>query len=121
MAKGENVEVIFGNWIRSNADGWSVSGNIPEGKRPDKFIIFDRTGGDRSGMVLDRAEMLAEVYHKESRLEASQMANKLADNVQQMLSNGDITHVDVNSLVHLDDSKNGYYRYQLYINVYHRR
>lgn len=118
----DNVEITVYNWLMDHADGWPVSGDIPAGKeRPSKFIIYDRTGGGRQSMVLDQAEILVEVYDQNSRYDASQKAQELADNVQDMLQYENVTHVDANSLVHLDDPQNGYHRYQLYINVYQRR
>lgn len=117
----ENVEVLAYNWLKSVApDGWTTSANIPK-DWPAKFITIDRSGGDRYDKILDRAELCFEVYDKDSRLEASDMANYLADRVHQLADNDNITHVDINSVVHLDDTQKQYNRYQLYVDAYHRR
>ena len=67
------------------------------------------------------AEILIEVYHKTSRLEASEQANKIADVITDLLQYDEITKAKVNSVVHLDDTLNQYYRYQIYVDVYNRR
>ena len=62
-----NIEVIVIDWLKTVAGDYPVSGDIPK-ERPAKFITVDRTGGPREAMVLDRSEILIEVYHNESRL-----------------------------------------------------
>lgn len=118
----DNVEVLVIGWLASQ--GWSdypVSGDIPK-ERPDSFITVDRTRGGRGAMVLDRAELLIEVYHKDSRLEASNKAAEIADLIPDLLSyNENITRAEVNSVVSLDDIIGQYRRYQIYVDVYHRR
>lgn len=117
-----NVETIVIAWLKTVAgNDYPVSGEIPE-TRPDSFITVDRTGGPREAMVLDRAEILIEIYHKTSRLEASNKANQLADLVPQLLAyDANITRAAVNSVVSLDDTLGGYRRYQVYCDIYYRR
>lgn len=118
----DNIEVIVIEWLASQ--GWSdypVSGDIPK-TRPDSFITVDRTRGGREAMVLDRAEILIEVYNKDSRLDASNKANEIADLVPSLLFyNENITRAQVNSVVSLDDIIGQYRRYQVYCDVYFRR
>lgn len=116
-----NVEVLVVDWLKTVVGGVPVSGDVPS-ERPDVFITVDRTGGPREAMVLDRASILIEFYHKTSRLEASNLANSVADQVVALEAfDQNITHADVNSLVSLDDLIGGYKRYQLYCDVYYRR
>lgn len=118
----DNIEVVVIDWLKTIAGvGYPVSGDIPT-TRPASFITVDRTGGNRESMVLDRAEILIEVYHKESRLEASNKANAIADLIPQLENyKANITHADVNSVVNLPDLIGQYQRYQVYCDIYFRR
>lgn len=119
-----NVEVLTISWLET-VDGhsdWPVYADKPTGALPDQFILVDRTGGAREAMVLDRAEILIEVYHKDSRLAASEKASQIADAVPSLVAfNDDITHADVNSVVNLADTVAGFQRYQVYCDIYCRR
>lgn len=115
-----NIETIVVSWLDSITTV-PVSGNIPD-QRPPKFITVDRTGGPRESMVLDKAEILIEVYDKESRLDASDLANDIADKIIQLEAfDENITHASVNSVVNLDDLIGQFSRYQVYCDVYYRR
>jgi hypothetical protein len=117
-----NIEQLVIAWL-TNASGnyWPVFGDKPK-DAPEAFILVDRTGGPREAMVLDRAEILIEVYHKKSRLKASNRASAIADVIVGLEAyDHNITHADVNSLVNLDDTQGQYHRYQIYCDVYHRR
>ena len=118
-----NVEARVIKWLTGVAGaGWLVAADKLKGRQlPEKFILVDRTGGAREAMVLDMAEILIEVYHRTSRLEASEQANKIADVITDLLQYDEITKAKVNSVVHLDDTLNQYYRYQIYVDVYNRR
>lgn len=120
MAKNENIEVIVIDWLKTFV-GVPVSGEKPKDP-PVSYVLVDRTRGARESMVLDRAEILIEVYHKTSRLDASNLANTIGDKLPELLQvSNDITHADVNSIVSLDDLLGGYRRYQIYCDIYHRR
>jgi hypothetical protein len=117
----DNIEIIVIEWLGTIAGDYNVSGDIPK-VRPDQFITVDRTGGPREAMVLDRSEILIEVYHKDSRLEASNKANEIADKVPELLAyHENITRAKVNSVVNLGDPIAQYQRYQVYVDVYFRR
>lgn len=117
-----DVEEIVVAWLQDLVgEAWPVSGNKPA-RLPEKFITVDRTGGPRESMVLDRAEILIEVYHKKSRLDAKNKANDIADNLNELLIySDDITRARVNSVVNLQDIIAQYERYQVYCDVYCRR
>ena len=116
-----NVEKVVIEWLDANAgSGWEVFGDMPK-ERPARFILVDRTGGPRESMVLDRAEILIEVYHKTSRVEASDKANELAGLLPGLVSNEAVTRSKINSVVKLDDIIGQYWRYQIYVDVYARR
>lgn len=120
MAKNENLEVIVIDWLKTIVDV-PVSGEKAK-TPPEIYVLVDRTRGAREAMVLDRAEILIEVYNKNSRLEASNLANTIGDRIPELLNvSNDITHADVNSIVSLDDLLGGYRRYQIYCDIYHRR
>lgn len=119
-----NIEALVIEWLETldgSANDWAVSGDKPA-NAPDQFILVDRTGGPREAMVLDRAEILIEVYHKTSRSTASDKANDIADQIVELEAYDDnITHASVNSVVNLDDVLAQYHRYQIYCDVYYRR
>lgn len=61
-----NVEKIMIAYLDANkGTGWEVFGDQPRTK-PERYILVDRTGGFRHQRVLDKAELLIEVYHKKS-------------------------------------------------------
>lgn len=116
-----NIEALVIDWLESVVTGWDISGDKPS-SLPDKFILVDRTGGPRESMVLDRAEILIEVYHKTSRATASDKANEIADLIVGLEAyDENITHASINSVVNLDDTLTQYHRYQIYCDVYYRR
>lgn len=116
-----NVEKEVISWLEIMlGDSWPVFGDQPK-ERPQGYILVDRTGGPRESIVLDRAEILIEVYHKNSRVQASDKANEIADNIVSLLDREHITRAVVNSVVNLDDLTNQYSRYQIYCDVYCRR
>lgn len=117
-----NIEASVIAWLQAKVGSeWAVSGDKPS-TPPEQFILVDRTGGAREAMVLDRAEILIEVYHKDSRSTASTKADEIADAVPELLNYSDnITRAVVNSVVNLDDIIGQYHRYQIYCDVYNRR
>lgn len=109
-------------WLNSILPtGWDAYGDKPK-NAPDKYVLVDRTGGPREAMVLDRAEILIEVYHKTSRVEAKNQAMIIADRIRELeATNNDLTHASINSVVNLDDLLGQYHRYQVYCDVFCRR
>lgn len=118
MAKAD-VEVLVVSWLNSIVGaGWSAHGDKPDSPGT-QYILVDRTGGPRESMVLDKAEILIEVYHKDSRSTAKNKALDIADQVIALEAyNENITHASVNSVVNLDDLIGGYHRYQIYCDVW---
>lgn len=125
MSSAANVEAVVINWLNAKlSDDWRAYGQKPKttgGTDNLKFVLVDRTGGPRESMVLDQAEILIEIYHKEDRAAASELANMICDSAPELLSIENITRARVNSLVRLDDTLTQYYRYQIYLDVYNRR
>lgn len=121
MAKID-VEATVVAWLNSIlGTGWSAYGDKPE-TPGTKYVLVDRTGGPRESMVLDKAEILIEVYHKDSRATAKNKANDIADRVIELEAyNDNITHAGVNSVVNLDDTLAQYHRYQIYVDVWGAR
>ena len=116
-----NVEKVVIAWLPGIVgDDWPVSGDKPT-KLPAQYILVDRTGGPREAMVLDKAEILIEVYHKTSRVTASDLANVIADRIGELEADDNITRAVVNSVVNLDDVIAQYSRYQVYCDIYCRR
>lgn len=116
-----NIEKVIIAWLSANVgSGWLVFGDQPS-PRPEKYLTVDRTGGPRESMVLDKAEILIEVYHKTSRVDASDKAYELADILPNLTTLEPITRSKVNSVVKLDDLVGQYWRYQIYVDIYARR
>jgi len=117
-----DVEQVTIEWLNTIlGEGWSAHGSKPK-NTPDQYVLVDRNGGPREAMVLDRAVILIEVYHKSSRDIAKNKANDIADRLPELLAyKHNITHADVNSLVHLPDLITQYERYQIYCDIYCRR
>ena len=120
MAKVD-VEAVVIAWLNSVLpSGWDAYGDQP--KDSDQYVLVDRTGGPRESMVLDKAEILIEVYHKTSRSTAKNVANDIADQIVALEAyNANITHASVNSVVNLDDTLAQYHRYQIYCDVWGAR
>lgn len=117
-----DVEEIVVAWLNSIVGaGWSASGKKPK-VTPDQYILVDRTGGPREAMVLDRAVILIEVYHKDSRSTAKDKANEIADRIVELKNYAhNITTAEINSVVHLPDLISQYERYQVYCDISCRR
>lgn len=116
-----NVEIEVIGWLGSIlSDTWLVFGDKPE-DLPTSYVLVDRTGGPRVAMVMDAAQILIEVYHKDSRQAASDKANEIADAIPNIKSIESITRAEVNSVVKLDDTIAQYFRYQIYCDIYCRR
>lgn len=121
MAKLD-IEATVVAWLNSVLpSGWDAYGDKPD-SAGEKFVLVDRTGGPRESMVLDKAEILIEVYHKDSRNSAKDVANDIADQVIALEAyDANITHASVNSVVNLDDTLAQYHRYQIYVDVWGAR
>jgi hypothetical protein len=119
----DDVETLVIGWLNSGVltAGYTAHGDKPD-VAPEKYVLVDRTGGPREAMVLDRASILIEVYNKNSRSAAKNVAYDLADKIIQLEAyNDNITHASINSVVNLDDTLAQYHRYQIYCDVSHRR
>lgn len=121
MSKSESLKGIAIQWLTAQLPAdWPVSGQVPK-NIPDKFITVSRTRGGREYLVLDNAELLFEVYSRNSDLEASNMADHVADIIKGLEQYHDITHSKTNSVVELADTIRGLYRYSVYVDIRHRR
>lgn len=111
------------SWLNSGIlpVGWSAMGDKPQ-TLPDQYVLVDRTGGPREAMVLDRAEILIEVYSNQGRKAAKDVALSIADQIPNLVYLSDnLTGATVNSVVNLDDLIAQYSRYQVYCDINCRR
>lgn len=116
-----NVEKEVITWLETFlTDAYPVYGDKPK-ETPIGFCLVDRTGGPRESMVLDQAEILIEVYHKESREIASDTAQLIADAIPSLTEIESITRAKVNSFIKLDDTITQHFRYQIYCDIFCRR
>ena len=117
----ENVEAMVIKWLNDTLADYHASSNTPK-TLPKRFILVDRTGGQREAMLGDAAEILIEVYDKNSRADCSAIANWIADHIHKLAEVYDnITIAKVNSVISLDDTAKQYHRYQIYVDVFHSR
>lgn len=121
MSKQENIESIVISWLNDLVEGYPASSDTPK-TLPKRFILVERTGGGREHLVGDAAEILIEVYDKDSRADCSEIANYIGDHIRQLVENyEDITRADINSILALDDTVKQCHRYQVYCDIFHRR
>lgn len=117
----QNVEAIVVEWLNDLVPEYKASTDTPK-TLPAKFILVDRTGGAREAMLGDSAEILIEVYNKNSKYECSEIASFIADHLHELLEDyEDVTRASVNSVISLDDTTKQYRRYQIYCDIFHSR
>ena len=122
----QDVEDVVLLWLKGwLTDGWVPYTDKPKSSStkpmPEKYILIDRTGGPCEAMVLDRAEILIEVYHKTDKRAAKNMALTIGDKIIELEAVHNVEHAAVNSTVRLDDTLTQTYRYQVYCDVNYRR
>lgn len=121
MSSINNVEAMVIEWLNDYVADYPASSDTPK-TLPAKFILVDRTGGERVDIAGDSAEILIEVYNKNSKADCSEIANMIADHIIELTEMfEDITQATVNSVISLSDNQKQYYRYQVYCNVFHSR
>ncbi len=121
MSKQENIEAIIIKWLNDIVPGYPASSDTPKAL-PKRFILVERTGGGREYLVGDDADILIEIYDKTSRFDCSEIANFIGDHIHELVEEyDDITRATINSINSLDDTVKQYYRYQVYVDVFHRR
>ena len=100
-------------------EGWEAFGDIPE-EKPEKFIVVERTGGSVNSVRIERPEITISFYHKTSSSEAAEVA--LATDIKlraEIIEQPNISKVERNSLVRLDDLIIKYPRYMAYYSFVH--
>lgn len=121
MSRKENLEAMVIAWLRDLVPGYPASSDTPK-TLPNQFILVERTGGAREAMLGDSAEILIEVYDKNSRYDCSEIANFIGDHIMELcVEYENITHASVNSTISLDDTQKQYHRYQIYCDIFHSR
>lgn len=121
MSRKENLEAMVISWLRDLVPGYPASSQTPK-NLPSRFILVERTGGNREAMLGDNAEILIEIYDKDSQYDCSEIAMFISDHIMDLcVEYENITHAEVNSCIHLDDTLKQYYRYQIYCDVFHSR
>lgn len=121
MSKSENIEAIVIQWLKDLVADYPASANTPK-TLPPRFILVERTGGGREYLVGDAAEVLIEVYDKDSKFDCSEIANFIADHIRDLVvEHEDVTKASVNSINSSDDLQKQYFRYQIWCDVFHRR
>lgn len=121
MSRRENLEAMVIAWLRDLVPGYPASSDTPK-TLPKQFILVERTGGAREAMLGDNAEILIEVYDKDSGYDCAEIANFIADKIVDLtVEYENITRAVVNSVIRLDDTNKQYHRYQVYCDVFHSR
>lgn len=121
MSRKENLEAMVIKWLNDVLANYHASSDTPK-TLPTRFVLVNRTGGRREAMLGDLAEILIEVYDKNSRSDCSEIANWIADHLHQLAEvYENITIAKVNSVISLDDTNKQYHRYQIYADIFHSR
>lgn len=121
MSRRENLEAMVIAWLRDLVPGYPASSDTPK-TLPNQYILVERTGGAREAMLGDNAEILIEVYDKDSGYDCAEIANFIADKLVDLtVEYENITRAVVNSVIRLDDTNKQYHRYQVYCDVFHSR
>jgi len=113
------IESILISWLNTNVEGWEAFGDIPE-EKPEKFIVVERTGGSVNSVRIERPEITISFYHKTSSSVAAEVA--LATDIKlraEIIEQPNISKVERNSLVRLDDLIVKYPRYMAYYSFVH--
>lgn len=117
----ESVIAFVISWLGDLVPDYPASTKIPK-DLPDQFITVERGGGERRAMVLDMADIVIDIYDKDSEVECSTIADFIADKIPELVMESDnITHADVQNVFQLNDTQRGYNRYEIACSVYHRR
>ena len=117
----ESIIAFVISWLGDLVPGYPASTKIPK-DMPDRCITVERGGGERRAMVLDMADIVIDVYDKDSEVDCSAIADFIADKVPDLVKESDnITHADVQNVFQLNDTQRGYNRYEIACSVYHRR
>lgn len=90
--------------------GLSAFPEIPE-DRPVKFVTVERVGGD-PGVIIDTPMLAVQVWGAD-RLDASQNAEIVSDELRGMAFLPEVGRVEVNSLYNFPDPDSGQARYQM--------
>lgn len=121
MSRKENLEALVITWLNDLVPGYPASSDTPK-TLPNQFILVERTGGAREAILGDNAEILIEVYDKDSGYDCAEIANFIADKLIDLtVEYENITRAAVNSVIRLDDTNKQYHRYQVYCDVFHSR
>lgn len=117
----ESILAMVIAWLGELVPGYPAATKVPT-DLPDKFITVERGGGERRAMVLDMADLVIDVYDKESEVDCSAIADFIADKIPSLVEESDnITHADVQNVFQINDTQRGYNRYEIACSVYHRR
>lgn len=117
----ESIIAFVIDWLGNLVPGYPASTKIPK-DLPNQFITVERGGGERRAMVLDMADIVIDVYDKDSEVDCSAIADFIADKIPDLVMESDnITHADVQNVFQLNDTQRGYNRYEIACSVYHRR
>lgn len=116
-----SILTILIAWLNDVFPDYPASTQVPK-ELPDRFMTIERAGGERRRMVLDMADIVIDVYDKESELDCATMAEYIADHIPDLLKESEnITSATVQNVFQLNDTKRGYYRYEIACSIYFRR
>ncbi len=113
------IEAILIKWLNENVAGYTASGDIPE-VRPKKFIVVERTGGPVDSVRIERPEVTISFYNADSAADAASTAVQTDIKLRAELPLlPQISKIERNSLVRLDDLVIKCPRYLAYYSLVH--
>lgn len=121
MSKNQTLLAILIDWANDTIPDYPASNLIPD-DLPDRFMTIERGGGERRAMVLDVADIVIDVYDKESAVDCAEIADYIADHIPDLLAvNDNITLAKVDNVFPLNDTVRGYFRYEIACSINYRR
>lgn len=121
MSKEKTALSYVISWLSDKFTDYKVS-NERDKDLSDKFIVVSRDGGERRDMVMDICDFVISIYDKNSSVECAKTADKIADDINEMLSlDDDITKCSINTMYENNDIRIGYKRIDISATIFYRR
>lgn len=116
-----SLEAVVIEWVNSMLPDYPCSSDRAK-DLPKKYSLVERQGGPRIAMLGDSANILVEIYNKNSKIDCAEAAENLADQVIKLAEEyNDVMSASVNSVIPNEDIERQYYCYQIYIDIFYSR
>ena len=96
-----DVESYIVQWLKKQGLGIGISSNVPD-PRPEEFVTVERFGGNRVSVGVERPLISIRCWSK-SRTKAAALANRIESLMPEIMQEGFVTSVKMNSLANNPD------------------